>query len=305
MSNSTQIIELDVLTVGHACHDLIYVLDHHPGEDEKYFAEGYVQCGGGPAANAAVAASRLGFTVGFCGYLGDDVFGELHQQEFVEDKVRTDWIVRGVYPTAISSILVKPDGTRTVINSSGGRKFMQPDQIDLSNCLPKVILMDGHEPDISSILLEFAEEYNISTVLDAGSLHPGTEFLWDKVNYLVASRRFAEQSTGQIDPQTSLEKLSQHVPVVVITLGGEGLVWHHDGEAGNLGAFSVETTDGTGAGDAFHGAFAAGLTARMEWHDLLRFASAAAALTCTKLGARAAIPNKKELQTFLKLHQSL
>ncbi len=305
MHTSTKIIEPDVLTVGHACHDLVYVLDHHPTDDEKYFAEDYIQCGGGPAANAAVAASRLGFDVGFCGYLGRDVFGELHQQEFVEDKVRTDWIVHGESPTAISSILVKPDGTRTVINSSGGRKFIQPDQIDLSNCRPKVILMDGHEPDLSANILKFAKEHNIPTILDAGSLHPGTGSLWDKVNYLVASRRFAEEASGEKDPDMALKKLSQSVQVVVITLGDKGLVWSRDGETGSLGAYSVQTMDGTGAGDAFHGVFAAGLTAKMEWHDLLQYASGAAALACTRLGARIAIPNKKELDTFLSKEKSL
>ena len=60
---------IDVLCVGHASYDLVFSVAHHPAEDEKMVAEGFVSCGGGPAANAAVTVAKLGFKAAFSGYL--------------------------------------------------------------------------------------------------------------------------------------------------------------------------------------------------------------------------------------------
>ena len=60
---------IDVLCVGHASYDLIFSVAHHPDEDEKISAQGFVSCGGGPAANAAVTIAKLGFKALICGTL--------------------------------------------------------------------------------------------------------------------------------------------------------------------------------------------------------------------------------------------
>ena len=87
----------------------------------------------------------------------------------------------------------------------------------------------------------------------------------------------------------------------VITLGEAGLVWQKGAYSGRLSAFPVKAVDTTGAGDAFHGGFAAGLVRGLAWNDLLHFASAAAALTCTQLGARLAVPTDTAVRQLLDL----
>ncbi len=292
-------IKVDVLSVGHACYDLVFALDHHPDADEKTFANEFEQCGGGPAANAAVAVARLGHASAFCGYLGNDVYGDLHLQELKTEGVDTSCLVRGKNPTPLAAVMVEPD-TRAVVNSSGNRELLQSAQINLSRCFPKVILLDGLEPDISEKVIDLARSAHIPTVLDAGSLHAGTQYLMDKVDYLVASQVFAEGYTGGKDPDYILEKLSESCSHVIVTLGRRGLVWMKQGEKGALPAFDVKSVDTTGAGDAFHGAFAAGLSVKMAWDELLRFSSAVAALTCTRLGARHSLPTIREVKKFLR-----
>jgi sulfofructose kinase len=76
-------------------------------------------------------------------------------------------------------------------------------------------------------------------------------------------------------------------------------LWWHDGENGRFPAYPVTVVDSTGAGDAFHGAFAAALAQGQSWHNILRTASAAAALCCTKIGARIGIPAQTEVERFL------
>jgi sulfofructose kinase len=116
---SCKLNEVDVLCVGHASYDLVFSVSRHPGKDEKIFANGFLGCGGEPAANAAVIVSRLGFKSAFAGYLGRDVFGEMHNKELIADGVHSDLIVRGDLPTPVSMILVKPDGKRALINYKG------------------------------------------------------------------------------------------------------------------------------------------------------------------------------------------
>ena len=291
---------LDVLCVGHACYDLVFGVDHHPDADEKTIAEKFTACGGGPAANAAVTVSRLGLKSAFAGYLGNDFFGQQHIEEFVQADVYTDLIVRGDSPTPLSAILVKPDGRRSVVNYKGATAPLTADSIDFSGCRPRVILFDGHEPELSLALMEAIKGRGISTVLDAGSVHRGSLKLLEQVDYAVVSKKFARECTGKTDPQQAASKLGQLGSAVVITLGEAGLVWYHKDTSGRLPSFSVVTVDTTGAGDAFHGAFAAGLAYGKTWEDLLTYASAVGALCCTKYGARPAIPTAKDVAGFLK-----
>ena len=94
--------------------------------------------------------------------------------------------------------------------------------------------------------------------------------------------------------------LAQHAPAVIVTLGERGLIWQRGEETGALPAFKVEVVDTTGAGDTFHGALAAGVAQGMAWTQMLRFASAAGALCCTKHGARIGIPTLAEVTALLE-----
>lgn len=285
-------ISVDVLCIGHASYDLIFEVPHHPSEDEKIFADSLLACGGGPAANAAVTVARLGYQAAFAGYLGADLYGEKHCQELAEEGVDTQLIVRGAAPTPLSTIIVKPDGKRALINYKGDTKALPAEAIDFSLIKPKVILFDGHEPHISLPLAEQARKQNISTVLDAGSLHDGTRALMAKVDYLVCSEKFARQLAG--DENAALNQMAKIAPVVVITLGERGLIWQRDNQRGAMSAYPITAIDTTGAGDAFHGAFAAAVAAELDWLEILSYASAAGAFCCTQIGARLGLPTKEQ-----------
>ncbi|MCP5098692.1 MAG: carbohydrate kinase [Chloroflexi bacterium] len=292
-------INVDVLCIGMTTYDLTFSVDRHPQMDEKLFASGFVGCGGGPAANAAMTMVRLGGTAVFSGYLGHDTFGDLHWQELVQAGVNTDWIVRGNDPTPIATIIAKPDGQRALVVYRGTTMPLAADAVDFTHLSPKLILFDGREPHLSLPLAQRAKQDGIPTMLDAGSVHFGTKLLMGEVDYLICSEKFACQFSGQTDENVALQQLSQHAPTVVVTVGARGVVWRHEGENGRLPAFPVHAIDSTGAGDTFHGAMAYALTQQMAWHDTLHFASAAAALCCTKYGARHGIPTLAAVRELL------
>ena len=291
-------MNIDVLCVGHASYDLVFSVNHHPLDDEKIVAENFLGCGGGPAANAAVTVAKLGFTAAFAGYLGNDIYGEKHYEELLDWGVNTDLIIRGTSPTPLSTILVKPNGHRALVNYKGDTQALCANAIDFSSVTAKVVLFDGHEPHVSLELIHHLKQSGSLTVLDAGSVHEGTLGLMTEVDYLVCSEKFAVQFAG--DEITALARLGQLSPTVVITLGERGLVWQKGLEQGSLPAFPVTAIDTTGAGDAFHGAFAAAVASGMDWDTILRYASAAGAICCTKMGARSGLPSLEEHKTLFK-----
>jgi len=285
-------VNVDVLCVGHASYDLIFSVNQHPGADEKIVAESLLSCGGGPAANAAVCVAKLGLTSAFAGYLGRDIYGDKHYQELNDYGVNTKLIIRGPSPTPLSTIIVKPDGKRCLINYKGDTQALASNTLNFSNVSAKVVLFDGHEPYISLPLAEKARQSKIPTVLDAGSVHEGTLALMSHVDYLICSEKFASQYAG--NEHQALSQLAKLAPVVIITLGERGLIWQRGNEQGALPAYPITAIDTTGAGDAFHGAFAAALATGMDWQTQLQYASAAGALCCMQMGARLGLPCQKE-----------
>jgi sulfofructose kinase len=355
IQNGHKSMQIDVLCVGLATYDLVYSVDRHPEAETKCFASSFLMCGGGPAANAAVTVARLGGSAAFAGYLGRDIFGDMHLEELLCEGVITSLVVRdekrsasrypgaakrlsaqpgrGASPsTPLSSIIVKPDGKRTVVTHKGSTPVLEPDQVDFTQVRPRAILFDGHQPAISVPLAKKAREQNIPTVLDAGSVHEGTMELAPLCGYLAASEKFARDLSGGIDPAKALGFLARIAPVAIITLGEAGLIWaagawepgppasvaaqtfgggregeelaaapwrRAEREGGSIEAFPVDAVDTTGAGDIFHGAFALRIAGGEELLSALRYASAAAALGCAKMGARAAIPTRAEVEEFL------
>lgn len=289
---------LDVLCVGHAAFDITMTVARHPAPNEKLHAEAMALGGGGPAANAAVQAARLGGKAGFCGYLGADLFGDMHLREFEAEGVDTRWIVRGDAPTPVSQILAKPDGARSVVNYKAQTAPLAANAAVVAGDAARVFLFDGHEPRLSEAILARARDARRLTLLDAGSLHDGTRLLAPRVDVLAASARFARQWTGAEDMDAALDALASVNDCVVITLGEAGLIWARDGARGRLQAPDIEAVDSTGAGDAFHGALAWALANGRGWEEALRLASLAGALTCTKLGARQGLPTRAELARF-------
>jgi sulfofructose kinase len=291
--------EITVVCVGQAVYDLVLTVDHHPAADEKLVASSLMGWGGGPAANAAVTAARLGLGTAFCGYLGQDHYGDLHFAELQAEGVDTSYLTRGAAPTPLSVALVKPNGQRSLVNFRRDTPPLPPRAIDLPGLAPSAILFDGLEPDLSPPLAAAAREQGVPTILDAGSVHPGTITLLGAIDYLVCSEKFAYTFTGEKNEPRALASLRAHAPTVVITLGARGLVWAQGPSTGRLPAFEVVPVDTNGAGDVFHGAFAAGVATGKPWKELLTFAAAAAALSCTRMGGRPAIPTATELHNFL------
>ena len=246
-----------------------------------------------------MTAASLGARVAFAGYLGSDIYGDQHLAEFHAAGVDTSLVVRGAQATPISAIFVKPDGARSIVNYKDDTNGLTAVDMDFGAARPKVVLFDGHQPALALAIAEWAQAQGIPTVLDADTVNEGNVELLRRCTVVAASERFAHDFFGALTPEVGMAELARLSPAVIVTLSERGLIWQRGADTGVLPAFAVEAVDSTGAGDTFHGALAAGLAAGMEWLPLLRYASAAGALCCTKHGARLGIPTAADVAALL------
>ena len=156
--------------------------------------------------------------------------------------------------------------------------------------------------------LEFAIGYCHSKgkkiLLNLAPAIPLAEESLKKVDILILNETEAEFLSSMpvnklAEAQEAALKLKAFSDTIIITLGTKGAYVASDSFSGHIPAFKVDAVDTTAAGDTFCGAYAAALTAGLEQKDAVRFASAASALSVTRLGAQPSIPTKSEIDTFL------
>jgi sulfofructose kinase len=278
--------------------DINFNAAHHPTADEKLRATSMHTCGGGPAANAAVTIARLGGSARFCGYLGNDAFADAHLREFASNGVHADGLHRGDAPTPVAAVTIKPNGERSIIDYRAPSALAAEDTISLTKFPAKVLLIDGHQPLLSLALIEEARALGIPSILDAGSINDGTQLLYNKVDYLITSAKFAKHFSGEDDPRTALAALDGAAPLIACTWGADGVYWQDEYGQHHTPAFDIEAVDTTGAGDAFHGAFALGIAEGLKTKQNMRRACATGALTCLRAGARSALPTRKAVDAL-------
>lgn len=171
----------------------------------------------------------------------------------------------------------------------------------------RVVLVDGHRPEWSDALAAHAHALGAPLVLDAGSWTDSVRALAPRAGHLVASEACARAALGGADPAgtepAALRRalLARADAFVVVTLGPRGLVWSSPFSSGAQPAFRIDALDTTGAGDAFHGAYALGLARGLADEERLRFASAAGALACTRPGAWPSLAGAREIADLLAL----
>jgi sulfofructose kinase len=120
-------------------------------------------------------------------------------------------------------------------------------------------------------------------------------------DYAIFSAPALDEFAPGMDEHAQLDSVLAHgVRHAGVTRGADGYSWlSRSGTAGFQPAFSIEIVDTTGAGDAFHGAYAWALAGGRSAQDCARVAAAVAALKCRKLGARAGLPTRADLDEFL------
>ncbi|MEL6582718.1 MAG: PfkB family carbohydrate kinase [Pseudomonadota bacterium] len=289
----------DILIAGQSVLDFIFYLDEHPSKPEKYRAKGAQIIGGGCAGNAAVAVARLGGGAHLCGRVGADDIGML-----ITDGLRAEGVditniaqIEGGR-SSYSSICIDAEGERQIINVRGAdlgddtSSWTLPPRIDAA-------LGDTRWKAGCLAALNIARERGLPGVLDGEA--PIPDDLAKAASHVVFSVQGICSFAGVDDPLKALAVAHEKIPGWVAVTDGPKGVFHYDGEeVVHTPGHMVNVVDTLGAGDVWHGAFALALAEGQEEKAAIRFASATAALKCTKKGGRAGTPSRDEVETFMK-----
>ncbi len=294
-----------ILCVGHASYDLCMSVETYPAENSKGQTDQLIESGGGPAANAAWLLARWGVPTALAGVVGQDEYGRRILAELRQGGVECSLMqALSDFLTPVSFIIAnRGNGSRTIINRRvASRAFEWPCPLP-AGLAPRLLLFDGHELAASLAALEAFP--SALSVLDAGTLRPGTDVLSRRVHYLVCSERFALQATGlgALDRhwQACVRQLqARNGKVAVVTMGEKGLAFSDGRQEGRLPALPVQAVDTTAAGDIFHGAFVFALERQMELPRALRLATIAAGLSVQRPGGRPSSPALSEVIALLE-----
>ncbi|WP_155981949.1 PfkB family carbohydrate kinase [Nocardia sp. BMG111209] len=275
---------------GLATLDIAYAVPRYPAEDSKTQATGQFLGGGGPAANAAVTYAQLsGQTPALVTALGTDPLARLIRADLEAHGVAPhDVTPTGTHRPPVSSIVVATEAaTRTIVSMDGAEisARFDPAQLRASDDA-KVLLVDGHHPEIAIGFATAARRAGIPVVLDAGRWRPVHADLLPLTTIAICSAAFAPPGTGG-DRDAVLDHLhEQGVRYAAISRGPAPMPFRTPEGRGELAVPAVDAVDTLGAGDILHGAFCHYLVAGQQFTDALRDATAVASASCRYLGTR-------------------
>jgi sulfofructose kinase len=290
-----------ILCVGIATLDQVFAVDAMPERPEKYRAHDLVVTTGGTAANAAVAIARLGGQVSFFGGLGDDCLGD----EIVAGLEREGIDCAGIRRSAarrspLSAILVDRAGERIVVSYSDpelpGSTAMLPQRLPTG---VSAVLGDTRWQAGSAHIFRLAREAGVPALLDGDRAPREHPEVLELATHVAFSTQGLRDLTGLDDPRAGLAALPSCSTWFAVTNGAIGVFFREGGAVAHEPAFAVEAVDTLGAGDTWHGAFTLALAGGQRERAAVRFASAAAAIKCTRFGGRDGAPSRAEVEAFL------
>ena len=295
-----------VVGVGNSTQDYLGIVDRLPELDSGATLVDFAMCGGGVVATALVAAARLGCVCSYVGAVGDDADGRAILDGLASEGVGTDLVacVAG-HSSARSIVLVhQASGKRSIIFQPATARM---DRLPVGAAAAIREAGAVHICDLGPLEVEVAavaREVGAVVSADVGAWSPECETRLGLVDVLIVPEALlAGLGVDGESDESILEALARLRALgpgtVVVTRGDRGCIGVRGDEEVRLPAFDIDVVDTTGAGDVFHGAYLAALGRDMPFSERLRYASAAAALSCRALGGRPAIPAHAEVAAFL------
>ena len=294
-----------IVGIGACVADTLISLPRYPDENTKQKAEAIRICGGGPTATGLVAAAKLDVSSAFIGNLAKDSYGQFLLADFQKYKVDISGIqVLSGYHSFNSCIWLGQDkDTRTCVFDRGD---LLPLILTDAQCekisKAEILMVDGNELNAAVKAAQAAKAAGTTVLYDAGGLYEGVEQLLSLTDILIPSEEFAMGHTSADTVEQAAEILARRYSpkVVVITQGKRGGLLYENGKTLRYPIYPADVLDSNGAGDVFHGAFAAGIVKGYGFEQCCHYASAVSALKCTGFGARESAPSHGEVIRFLR-----
>jgi ribokinase len=304
-----------IAVIGSLNADLSVLTPRVPTVGENFLAQGFSIGPGGKGANAAVAAARSGGETVLVGCVGDDDFGRMLLRHLREAGVGVE--VVGVDPqaaTAVAFIMIDAQGENTILVVNGANDRLSAKAVERA--------LESQQGTLDGILVDFevpeaavaagvrwGKAHDIPVIVDAGPPRPYVQATWQDCTILSPNELETATLVGYpihddaTAAQAARQLLAAGPQAVVLKRGARGALLLTADQELLVPAFLVTVVDTTGAGDAFSGMLAVAVAEGLSLEESVRRASAAGALTVTRLGTMPAMPTRREVDAFLAERQ--
>ena len=293
--------------------DLVFFGEKIPVEGETILGKNFVIGPGGKGSNQAVAAVKAGAKTFFISKIGDDQFGSMATEIYENSGVDySNVIISKDHSTGAAGILVNEGTGANAINvfpgAAGAITIEDIDKAEEAIKNSSIFLTQLEAPkDVVTYALIKAHSLNVKTILNPAPAAEIDESLFSMIDYFTPNETEASfyvdhnVETHEDADKAAMQLLEKGIKNVVITLGEKGAFFANSEEKFSLpiANFSNPVVDTTGAGDAFNAGFAAALTEGQNIKDALKFASATAGLSTTKIGTANSMPSREEIEKLL------
>lgn len=297
-----------IVVVGSSNTDMVIKSQRLPLPGETLLGGTFLMNPGGKGANQAVAAARLGGRVAFVCKTGSDLFGDQSEALYRAEGIDTAHVLRDDQaPSGVALITVDGSGENCIVVAPGANDLLTAEDIDRAEGLfdEAALLVMQLEIPLPTVAhaARMARRKGVRVLLNPAPapVQPLAPELLADVDILVPNHTEAELMSGiRVTDWESAERAAaairaQGVPTVLVTLGALGVAVCDAGRFVRVPAVKVDAVDTTAAGDTFCGALAVGLCEGMELERAAAFATRAAAVSVTRMGAQTSVPLRSEL----------
>jgi len=296
-----------ITVIGSSNTDMVIKTSKLPLPGETILGGDFLMNPGGKGANQAVAAARLNGNVALIAKTGEDLFGLQAKKLFQSEKLETKYLLSDPdSPSGIALITVDDQGENCIVVAPGANARLTPEDIVNAGeaILEAEIVLMQLEIPLETVVCAatMAFESGKKVILNPAPAQPLPDALLKKLYLITPNETEAELLTGiPVTDLPSAEKaaralLEKGVQTVVITLGSKGALLVTDSQCQLIPAFHVEPVDTTAAGDCFNGALAVAIAEGVGLENAITFASKAASISVTRMGAQASAPYRNEIE---------
>ena len=293
--------------------DLTFRTDRMPIKGETFIGNSFKLGPGGKGSNQAVATRRAGAETIFITKIGKDTFGEMAMKLYAHEGINAEyvWEIADMATGAASIVVNEETSENLIIVVPGAADDMVPDDLEAAEAgiAKSSFFMASLEVPIPVMQrgLEVAKRNRIPTILNPAPAAILPDEVYGLSDYFTPNETEASMLAGipveNVDQAESAAKifLDRGVKTAVITLGEIGVYVRNSEISQHVPAFDMgdKVLETTGAGDAFNGGFAHALAQGMSLIEAIRFGSATAAISVTRLGTAPAMPFNSEILDLL------
>ncbi len=288
-------MRFDIVGIDSPCVDLAVNVNRFPVPNGGERVQQLSWQGGGKVASGMVAAARLGMKCAIMGNVGTDKYGDYCIWDFKNHGIDTSYLYQRMGKTTGLDVVISDKETmgRSLVFYPGTSERMQPEEVNQEYLSQTDCFYLSAVNETTAFAADIARQAGARILIDADSYSEELMNFLPKIDVFIGSEFVYQRVFGENGSrEENCKKMRKEGPsVVVFTFGEKGCCGLSDEGYFELPAFEVEVQDTVGAGDVFHGAFAAGLALQYSVRETARLASAVSAIKCTRIGGRAGIPS--------------